>query len=57
MGGMRVQTTSPSLGAASVRVQGSRDTSFLPDGLPFFGQQGAGLGLLQIPSMDLGQWK
>jgi iron complex outermembrane receptor protein len=57
MGGMRVQTTSPALGAASVRVQGmlGRYTSFLSDGLPLFGQQGAGLGLLQIPPMDLGQ--
>lgn len=57
MGGMRVQTTSPSLGAGSVRVQGmlGRYTSFLSDGLPLFGQQGAGLGLLQIPPMDLGQ--
>ena len=57
MGGMRVQTTSPSLGAASVRVQGmlGRYTSFLSDGLPLFGQQGASLGLLQIPPMDLGQ--
>jgi outer membrane receptor for ferrienterochelin and colicins len=57
MGGMRVQSTSPSLGAASVRVQGMRGryTSFLSDGLPLFGQQGAGLGLLQIPPMDLGQ--
>jgi iron complex outermembrane receptor protein len=57
MGGMRVQTTSPSLGAASVRMQGMRGryTSFLSDGLPLFGQQGAGLGLLQIPPMDLGQ--
>lgn len=57
MGGMRVQTTSPSLGAASVRVQGMRGryTRFLSDGLAMFGQQGAGLGLLQIPPMDLGQ--
>jgi iron complex outermembrane receptor protein len=57
MGGMRVQTTSPSLGAASVRVQGMRGryTSFLSDGLPLFGQQGAALGLLQISPMDLGQ--
>jgi outer membrane receptor for ferrienterochelin and colicins len=57
MGGMRVQTTSPALGAASVRVQGLRGryTAFLSDGLPLFGQQGAGLGLLQIPPMDLGQ--
>ncbi|MBI4166240.1 MAG: TonB-dependent receptor [Acidobacteria bacterium] len=57
MGGMRVQTTSPSLGAASVRIQGMRGryTRFLSDGLPLFGQQGGGLGLLQIPPMDLGQ--
>src|ERR1700686_900273 len=57
MGGMRVQTTSPALGAASVRVQGMRGryTEFLSDGLPLFGQQGAGLGLLQIPPMDLSQ--
>jgi outer membrane receptor for ferrienterochelin and colicins len=57
MGGMRVQTTSPGLGAASVRVQGmvGRYTAFLSDGLPLFGQQGAGMGLLQIPPMDLAQ--
>ena len=56
MGGMRVQTTSPSLGAASVRIQGMRGryTRVLSDGLPFFGEVG-GLGLLQIPPMDLGQ--
>jgi outer membrane receptor for ferrienterochelin and colicins len=57
IGGMRVQTTSPALGAASVRVQGMRGryAAFLSDGLPLFGQQGAGLGLLQIPPMDLAQ--
>jgi outer membrane receptor for ferrienterochelin and colicins len=57
MGGMRVQTTSPGLGAAAVRVRGMRGryTAFLSDGLPLFGQQGTGLGLLQIPPMDLGQ--
>jgi outer membrane receptor for ferrienterochelin and colicins len=57
MGGMRVQTTSPALGAASVRMQGMRGryTAFLSDGLPLFGQEGSGLGLLQIPPMDLGQ--
>src|SRR5688500_1690522 len=56
MGGMRVQATSPSLVAASVRVQGMRGryTRFLSDGLPLFGEVG-GLGLLQIPPMDLGQ--
>ncbi|HVJ26349.1 MAG TPA: TonB-dependent receptor plug domain-containing protein [Vicinamibacterales bacterium] len=57
MGGMRVQSTSPSLGAASVRVQGMRGryTRFLSDGLPIFGESPGGLGLLQIPPMDLGQ--
>ena len=57
MGGLRVQTTAPSLGAASVRIQGmpGRYTRFLADGLPLFGQQVGGLGLLQIPPMDLGQ--
>src|SRR5688572_21599101 len=56
MGGMRVQATSPSLGAASVRIQGmpGRYTRFFSDGLPLFGEVG-GLGLLQIPPMDLGQ--
>jgi len=56
MGGMRVQATSPSLGAASVRIQGMRGryTRFFSDGLPLFGEVG-GLGLLQIPPMDLGQ--
>ena len=57
MGGMRVQATSPSLGAAAVRMQGMRGryTRFLSDGLPLFGEQPGGLGLLQIPPMDLGQ--
>jgi len=56
MGGMRVQATSPSLGAASVRIQGMRGryTRVLSDGLPLFGEVG-GIGLLQIPPMDLGQ--
>jgi iron complex outermembrane receptor protein len=57
MGGMRVQATSPSLGAASVRIQGMRGryTRFLSDGLPLFGEQVGAIGLLQIPPMDLGQ--
>lgn len=57
MGGMRVQATSPSLGAASVRIQGMRGryTRFLSDGLPLFGEQVGALGLLQIPPMDLAQ--
>jgi iron complex outermembrane receptor protein len=57
MGGMRVQATSPSLGAATVRIQGMRGryTRVLFDGLPLAGQQVGGLGLLQIPPMDLSQ--
>lgn len=57
MGGLRVQTTSPSLGAGTVRIQGMRGryTRFLSDGLPLFGSQPGGLGLLQIPPMDLNQ--
>ena len=57
MGGLRVQQTSPSLGAASLRIQGmkGRYTRFLADGLPLFGEQVGGLGLLQIPPMDLAQ--
>ena len=32
-----------------------RYTRFLSDGLPLFGQQVGGVGMLQIPPMDLGQ--
>jgi hypothetical protein len=55
--GLRVQVTSPSLGAASVRVQGLRGryTQLLADGLPLYGGQSGSIGLLQIPPMDLGQ--
>lgn len=54
--GMRVQATSPSLGAASIRLQGMRGryTRFLSDGLPLFGEQ-VSLGLMQIPPLDLGR--
>jgi outer membrane receptor for ferrienterochelin and colicins len=54
--GLRVQTTSASLGAASVRVQGLRGryTQILSDGLPLYGQTGS-IGVLHIPPMDLGQ--
>jgi len=54
MGGMRVQATSPSLGAASVRIQGMRGryTRFLSDGLPLFGEH-VSFGLMQIPPLDL----
>jgi hypothetical protein len=41
MRGMRVQTTSPGIGAATVRVQGMRGryTRFFSDGLPLFGSR------------------
>lgn len=54
-GGVRVQTTSPALGAANVRMQGMRGryTQLLADGLPLYG--GQAIGLLQIAPADLGQ--
>jgi iron complex outermembrane receptor protein len=57
MGGLRAQATSPSLGAASVRIQGMRGryTRFLSDGLPLFGEQTGSFGIMQIPPVDLGQ--
>jgi len=55
--GLRVQTTSPSLGGANVRIQGLRGryTQILADGLPLYGGQTGSLSVLQIPPMDLGQ--
>ena len=55
--GIRVQVTSPALGAANIRVQGleGRYTQLLADGLPLYGGQTSSLGLLQIPPTDLGQ--
>jgi iron complex outermembrane receptor protein len=55
--GLRVQTTSPSLGGANVRIQGLRGryTQILADGLPLYGGQAGSISLLQIPPMDLGQ--
>lgn len=56
-GGVRVQLTSPSLGASSIRMQGmkGRYTSLLADGLPLYGGQASSIGLLQIAPTDLGQ--
>ena len=56
-GGVRVQTTSPALGSANVRLQGlyGRYTQLLADGLPLYGNQAASIGLLQIPPTDLGR--
>jgi iron complex outermembrane receptor protein len=55
--GLRVQPTSPGLGTAGIRIQGMRGryTRVLSDGLPLFGEDAAGLGLLQTPPSDLGQ--
>jgi iron complex outermembrane receptor protein len=55
--GLRVQVTSPSLGAANIRVQGLRGryTQLLADGLPLYGGQTGAIGLLQIPPLDLGR--
>src|SRR5690606_37293972 len=48
-GGLRVQVTSPAIGAANVRVRGleGRYTQLLADGLPLYGGQASSLGLLQ----------
>jgi iron complex outermembrane receptor protein len=56
-GGLRVQVTSPALGASNIRVHGmdGRYTQLLADGLPLYGGQASSLGLLQIPPTDLGQ--
>ena len=55
--GLRVQVTNPSLGGANVRIQGLRGrySLLLADGLPLYGGQAGGLGLLQIPPVDLGR--
>ncbi|AGH44684.1 TonB-dependent receptor, plug [Paraglaciecola psychrophila 170] len=54
-GGVRVQTTSPALGSANIRLQGlyGRYTQLLNDGLPLYGGQASSIGLLQIPPTDL----
>ncbi len=56
-GGVRVQVTSPALGAANIRMQGLRGryTQLLADGLPLYGGQASSIGLLQIPPTDLGR--
>ena len=55
--GLRVQTTSPALGGASLRIQGlaGRYSQVLADGLPLYGSQSGSIGILQIPPMDLQQ--
>ncbi len=55
--GLRMQTTSPALGGASLRIQGlsGRYSQILSDGLPLYGAQSGSVGILQIPPMDLAQ--
>jgi iron complex outermembrane receptor protein len=55
--GLRVQATAPSLGAATVRIQGLRGrySQVLSDGLPLHGAQGDSFTLLQVPPLDLQQ--
>lgn len=57
MSGVRMQVTSPALGATNVRIQGlpGRYTLVLNDGLPLFGTQASGFGLAQQPPLDLKQ--
>lgn len=55
--GVRVQATSPGMGASNIRIQGLRGryTQVLADGLPLYGGQSSSIGLLQIPPTDLGR--
>lgn len=55
--GVKVQVTSPALGASNIRMQGmnGKYASLLADGLPLYGGQSSSLGLLQIPPTDIGQ--
>jgi len=55
--GVRVQVSDPGTGAAGLRIQGMRAqySAVLIDGLPLHGGEGLGLGLLQIPPLDLQQ--
>lgn len=57
MSGVRVQTTSASLGGAALRLQGlpGRYALVLNDGLPLYGAQSSGFGLVQVPPLDLRQ--
>ncbi len=56
-GGVRMQVTSPALGAANIRIQGmsGRYSQILADGLPLYGGQASSLGVLQVTPADLGQ--
>jgi iron complex outermembrane receptor protein len=55
--GMRVQTTSPTTSSANLRIQGlpGRYTQLLTDGIPNVGGLSAGLGLTELPPLNLRQ--
>jgi outer membrane receptor for ferrienterochelin and colicins len=57
IGGLQVQTTSPALGGANLRLQGlpGRYTTILSDELPLYGEQPDAFALLQVPPLDLAQ--
>jgi iron complex outermembrane receptor protein len=59
MGGMRVQATSPSLGAASVRIQGMRGryTAFPVGWTPLFGEQVGLSGCCRSRRSISGRWR
>src|SRR5690606_346030 len=53
--GIQMQTTSATSANASIRIQGldGRYTQILKDGFPLYSGAASGLGLLQIPPLDL----
>lgn len=55
--GIQVQQTSATSGNASIRIQGldGRYTQLLKDGYPSFSNFSGGLGILEIPPLDLKQ--
>lgn len=55
MSGLRIQTTSPELGLAVVRIRGHRGqyTRLLSDGVPLYFDLPGGLAAVQISPMDL----
>lgn len=55
--GIQVQITSPTSANAGIRIQGldGRYTQILKDGFPLYSGAASGLGLLQIPPLDLKQ--
>jgi iron complex outermembrane receptor protein len=55
--GIQTQQTSPISANSSIRIQGldGRYTQILKDGMPLYSGAASGLGLLQIPPLDLKQ--